>query len=566
MDEKFPKDGEGMYRYPNGDVFYGEWIDRKPVKEGKMVYANGNIYTGRWKDGKRHGQGKMRYSNGEIFRGEWKNDTPLTTKIIGSEDYELKYLAHEEFCQYLDSEGSNPKVAKYIRRKLVKWGLIGKYKVTTKELCQLWNSQQLFVNRNSTKKCGEDKIGLINEAGNIRCKSFENWTDEKEKMSPLDILKASTASRSGSSSPCYVNSDRKGKCIANSDCIFREEMTFIETMKTMAGLLKRTKGGTGEEGECMYSPQFIEKVRKSCDKKWNKTEKEHACLLAEELMYHLQYRLMILPLQNDRADVVDLRHVEFSMRNILEDYRQDLSLLDQKSLCQQIESLNQSLEMKGDTLDRFKNWVITAVRSIPIEKIKERSVKIFSSFSKELSRIVESQFDIVIKNPKLPVIGWRVEEALYTVTQDTFDALVFEFVGKNVPKSIRIFFNEILNLWLWITSLFDLSHLWAHFITAMWVVMQPLIQAELMTIPPGEDPKIQIKKWVRMITISLLPVSGIINITRYVTPIVHELIVSRFDEQYVQYISESAVRSIITKITTGAWIFLSSRVGRRDRM
>jgi len=113
--------GNGKYKFPNGDVYVGEWMYDKFYGIGKMTFANGDSYDGSWKDGymagngtytckmgkwkyvgemkynqpdglgiktwkdksryegffrrgNRSGKGVMHYSSGQIYDGQWEND------------------------------------------------------------------------------------------------------------------------------------------------------------------------------------------------------------------------------------------------------------------------------------------------------------------------------------------------------------------------------------------------------------------------------------------------------------------------------------------------------------
>jgi hypothetical protein len=84
-------------RFPNGDVYDGEWEDGMKQGQGTLTYAqggsyegewsnnmrngygvnewpNGDRYAGHWDDNKRHGKGKFTYSDGGKYNGEWEND------------------------------------------------------------------------------------------------------------------------------------------------------------------------------------------------------------------------------------------------------------------------------------------------------------------------------------------------------------------------------------------------------------------------------------------------------------------------------------------------------------
>lgn len=77
-------EGKGKLMDANGDEYYGDWKNDKPVK-GTITYANNDRYEGQCVFNKktqqfeRDGQGTMVYADGEIASGKWKNNE-LTTK------------------------------------------------------------------------------------------------------------------------------------------------------------------------------------------------------------------------------------------------------------------------------------------------------------------------------------------------------------------------------------------------------------------------------------------------------------------------------------------------------
>ena len=62
------------HKYPNGDVYDGEWKNKAPNGIGLMLYANGEIYSGSWENGLRSGSGAMSFANGDEYSGDWKED------------------------------------------------------------------------------------------------------------------------------------------------------------------------------------------------------------------------------------------------------------------------------------------------------------------------------------------------------------------------------------------------------------------------------------------------------------------------------------------------------------
>lgn len=61
-------------KYPNGDIYVGEWKKGMPEGEGVMTYANGDIYDGSWSMGKRNGNGIFTSPDGTKFSGTWSDD------------------------------------------------------------------------------------------------------------------------------------------------------------------------------------------------------------------------------------------------------------------------------------------------------------------------------------------------------------------------------------------------------------------------------------------------------------------------------------------------------------
>jgi len=83
------REGEGTYRYgKNGDIYIGEWIKNLKHGIGKMIY-NMNLpkegeeeekkrevkkgeYQGYWENGRRHGEGVFTYPNGDVYSAWWR--------------------------------------------------------------------------------------------------------------------------------------------------------------------------------------------------------------------------------------------------------------------------------------------------------------------------------------------------------------------------------------------------------------------------------------------------------------------------------------------------------------
>ena len=118
------KEGKGIMKYNNGDLYEGEWKNDKKEGNGIMKFENGNIYEGEWKNdliegkgimkckngeqyegewanNKREGHGKMKYINGEEYEGEWKNDLKDGKGILKYKNEEILegYWKEDEFIE-----------------------------------------------------------------------------------------------------------------------------------------------------------------------------------------------------------------------------------------------------------------------------------------------------------------------------------------------------------------------------------------------------------------------------------------------------------------------------------
>lgn len=45
-------DGDGLYTWPDGRNYAGQYLNDKKHGRGKYTWANGKTYDGDWKDGK----------------------------------------------------------------------------------------------------------------------------------------------------------------------------------------------------------------------------------------------------------------------------------------------------------------------------------------------------------------------------------------------------------------------------------------------------------------------------------------------------------------------------------
>lgn len=75
----------GMMRYPNGDIYNGDWYGGERTGVGFMQYHNGDVYQGRWLADARHGKGRYNWASGEEFLGEFNENHMVQGIFVNSE-------------------------------------------------------------------------------------------------------------------------------------------------------------------------------------------------------------------------------------------------------------------------------------------------------------------------------------------------------------------------------------------------------------------------------------------------------------------------------------------------
>jgi hypothetical protein len=92
--EEYIREGKGIMRYTNGDVYDGKWDDDYKHGHGIMTYANGDVYTGEWNMDMIQGYGIMKYANGDVYTGEF---TPF---LNNTDDYIRSFRGNSNLIQY----------------------------------------------------------------------------------------------------------------------------------------------------------------------------------------------------------------------------------------------------------------------------------------------------------------------------------------------------------------------------------------------------------------------------------------------------------------------------------
>jgi|JI6StandDraft_1071083.scaffolds.fasta_scaffold05757_10 hypothetical protein len=68
------REGRGLYRYINGDVYFGGWRQEKFHGQGRYMFSSGETYQGELSHGLKEGVGTYYYNNGTYYSGNWHDD------------------------------------------------------------------------------------------------------------------------------------------------------------------------------------------------------------------------------------------------------------------------------------------------------------------------------------------------------------------------------------------------------------------------------------------------------------------------------------------------------------
>jgi len=69
------REGKGIFYYPAGDVYFGDWKQDFFHGEGVYIFRSGEIYEGALKQGLKDGFGTYYYDQGAAYyKGRWRND------------------------------------------------------------------------------------------------------------------------------------------------------------------------------------------------------------------------------------------------------------------------------------------------------------------------------------------------------------------------------------------------------------------------------------------------------------------------------------------------------------
>ncbi len=74
--------GRGIFAYPDGSRYEGDFQDNYPEGTGVFYYPNGDQYMGEFTKGLQNGKGKLRYADGKVKSGQWREGEFLSTQSV----------------------------------------------------------------------------------------------------------------------------------------------------------------------------------------------------------------------------------------------------------------------------------------------------------------------------------------------------------------------------------------------------------------------------------------------------------------------------------------------------
>ena len=129
---------QGTYRYKNGDIYEGEWLNELKTGRGRLKLANGELYEGDFWEGmkqgtgmyrwgadtywgqfagdKREGLGVYEWGEGASYRGEWQADRMGGVGRLLKDGLEVVGLFHaDQFVRALEEgELVQPHVLRFV--------------------------------------------------------------------------------------------------------------------------------------------------------------------------------------------------------------------------------------------------------------------------------------------------------------------------------------------------------------------------------------------------------------------------------------------------------------------
>jgi hypothetical protein len=77
--------GLGVYSFPNGDRYMGQYQSDVPHGFGVYLFSSGQKYEGQWYHGKKHGFCVYTIETGEQWAGEWRESKPKWVQSLADQ-------------------------------------------------------------------------------------------------------------------------------------------------------------------------------------------------------------------------------------------------------------------------------------------------------------------------------------------------------------------------------------------------------------------------------------------------------------------------------------------------
>jgi hypothetical protein len=81
------ENGNGSYRWDNGDIYAGQWVNNNRTGYGRYDWADGSYYVGYFKDGMLEGEGAYYGSDGTVMTGTFENGQLVSSTAVDDVDY-----------------------------------------------------------------------------------------------------------------------------------------------------------------------------------------------------------------------------------------------------------------------------------------------------------------------------------------------------------------------------------------------------------------------------------------------------------------------------------------------
>jgi hypothetical protein len=79
--------GNGSYRWDNGDIYAGQWVNNNRTGYGRYDWADGSYYVGYFKDGMLEGEGAYYGSDGTVMSGTFEMGQLVSSTATDAMDY-----------------------------------------------------------------------------------------------------------------------------------------------------------------------------------------------------------------------------------------------------------------------------------------------------------------------------------------------------------------------------------------------------------------------------------------------------------------------------------------------